>query len=393
MYSPRVRSGALLLALALATLACHGGAAPAPSAPEAGATEPAREPGSDLELSAEAREAAGLRVEPARVVPRVARVEAVGRLDFEPRRVARVGPLLDGRVRTLYVQPGEQVAAGAVLATVESVAVGQARAQVALAQAELRTRQAELERQRRLLTEGATSQREQRAAEASVTQARLTLAAAGEQLRAVGGEGSGGAGSRVGLSTPLAGTVLEVRARLGQTVAASDTLFVVGDTQRLWLLVDLYERDLGRVREGNAVRVRVPALGERSFTGRVDRLEGVVDPERHVGTARVELENRDGLLRPGMTALARIDALPDATDAGATALAVPASALVSIDGAPYVFVELREGHYALRAVERGPTLEEGVALERGLREGERVVVAGAFALKSELLREQMGAND
>jgi membrane fusion protein, heavy metal efflux system len=216
-----------------------------------------------------------------------------------------------------------------------------------------------------------------------------------------------------------------VRARLGQPVSATDTLVVVGEVDSLWLRIDVYERDVGRVGLGDTARIVTLAYPNRIFEGRVEQLGTAIDTERHVLDARIVLANPDGALRPGMTATARILGRPLASlsagsnvavaamDAGsvdaqtarsaepANVVSVPKSAIQTIDGQPFVFIaktaesELgkKPAQFELRAIERGAELENEVEILRGLSGGESVVIDGAFILKSELLKSQMGTND
>jgi membrane fusion protein, heavy metal efflux system len=215
--------------------------------------------------------------------------------------------------------------------------------------------------------------------------------AAGNRLRTLGAGTNGHGTSSMSLVSPIEGNVLEVSVRIGQPVGSTDTLIIVGDTTQLWLVADVYERDLARIHTGDEVVATSIAYPDRTFSGHVDQLATVVDPQRHVLEARIVLDNREGALRPGMTASARVLGQPDAK--AGDVLSVPRSAIQSIDGQPFVFVEVGTGKYELRAVERGADLEGGVEIQHGLTGTETIVTDGSFILKSELLREQMGAND
>jgi cobalt-zinc-cadmium efflux system membrane fusion protein len=365
--------------------------------PPAEATKEAREDGVDVKLADKALAAAHLQIGKARTVPRRATVLAAGRIDFVPSRVARVGPPIAGRVGTVPVVPGQKVGRGAVLVTLESVEVGRSRAEFFSAKTRLTQAKAELDRESRLLQGGASSERALLVAQAEHATAQAQLRATEDRLSTLG-LGAGASGQSVSLVSPIAGTVLELSARVGQPVGPTDTLVVVGETEQVWLQVDLYERDLGKVRLGDDVKVSALAFPGRTFEGRVDQLGAVVDPERHVLEARIVLPNPDGALKPGMTASARIlgrahGAVGDAGAALTTAVVVPRSALQSIDGQPFVFVEKEKGKFELRPVERGDDIEDDVEIKRGLADGEPVVIDGAFILKSEALKSQMGAND
>lgn len=384
-----------LVLISLLGCSKHATEAPAPAA--------AREHGVDVHLSPTALEAARLSFAPVRSSPRRSTLVAMGLIDFVPRKVARVGPLVDGRISTVLVEPGQRVQAGAVLATIQSFEVGKTRAELAAAGTRVRLADAEIERQRRMADAGATTDREVATALAAREIAAIEARAANDRLRAVGAGvrdpvQSGGQSTAAGiaLTTPVAGAVREVNARVGQAVGATDTLFVVGDTDEVWLVLDVYERDLGRVSLGNEVRISVPAFPDRTFDGQVSFVGNVVDPERKAVDVRVVLPNPDGLLRPGMTATARILGAPvggtNGHDAG-TVIAVPREAVQTIDGLPHVFVDLGEGKFSARPFMRGADLDGEVEVVSGLRGDERVVTHGSFILKSELLREEMGKND
>jgi cobalt-zinc-cadmium efflux system membrane fusion protein len=363
------------------------------------AAEPAAKAGGDVVLSETAQKAAGLQVAPVTTAPRRTSVVAAGVVEFSPNRVARVGPVVDGRVIALKVDPGQRVKAGDVLAAVQSVQVGHARADYLAAQVRQQQADRERARQEMLADGGATSTRDLVAAQTAKELADLEARTAAEKLRAVGGYagdiglgGGAGTSSAIALTTPLGGVVLDVNARVGQPVSPSDTLFVVGEIDKVWLVVDVYERDLAKVHGGDVVHASVLAYPERVFEGRVDYVGGIVDPVRRAVAARIVIDNPDMMLRPGMSVTARVLHDDPGVDAG-TVMWVKAASVTLIDGQPFVFVEKKPGTYELRAIERGDEVEGRVEVTRGLAAGEPIVTEGTFVLKSELLKEQMGKND
>ena len=356
-------------------------------------SEPAsakKEPGVDVSLSPRSLQAAKLATgKPERVARRSA-LTVAGSVDFVPSRVARIGPQISGRVASVPIAPGQTVGRGAVVVTLDSVDIGRARADFLEAKSQLQLAESEVAREDRLIDAGASSERALQSARTSLDLARVGVSAAGDRLHTLGAA-SGSGSSSFALVSPIAGKVLEVKARLGQPVGPTDTLIVVGETSQVWLAVDIYERDLSRVHAGDDVVATAVAYPERSFVGTVDQLASVVDPERRVLEARIVLHNPDGALRPGMTASARILGLPE--PGAALVVCVPRGALQTIDGQPFVFVDLGAGKFELRAVERGAELEHGVEIKQGLTGDETIVTEGSFILKSEVLRSQMGSND
>lgn len=357
---------------------------------ESEAPAPKKDPDADVVLSPRGLEAAKLTTGKAERVPRRSSLTVAGSIDFVPSRVARIGPQISGRVASVPVAPGQSVGRGTVVVTLDSVDIGRARADFLEAKAQLQLAEAEVAREERMLKEGASSERAQQSAKTSLDLAKVNVSAAGDRLRTLGAAAGGGA-STFSLASPIEGKVLEVKARLGQPVGPTDTLIVVGETSQVWLAVDVYERDLSRVKAGDDVVATAIAYPDRSFSGTVDQVASVVDPDRRVIEARIVLKNPDGALKPGMTATARILGVPDAK--APSVVKVPRGALQTIDGQPFVFIDLGGGKYQLRAVERGVDLESGVEIKQGLSGDESIVIEGTFILKSEVLRAQMGSND
>jgi membrane fusion protein, heavy metal efflux system len=344
----------------------------------------------DVSLEGPALEAAHLGIGTPKMSERRTSVRAIGALDFVPTRVARIGPSVGGRVASIQVTVGQKVKAGTSLLVLDSVDAGRARAELLSARSKLAQAEIELEREKRLQSGGASSERALAQAETEKALVLTDVRAAEARLSTLG-RGSGASG--IALTTPIAGTVLEVRARLGQPVGPTDTVAIVGEIDQVWLRVDLYERDFAKVRIGDEVRVTTVAYPDKVYEGRVDLIGTVVDPDRRVVEARIVLGNADGSLRPGMTATARIVGTAQGADAGASVMSVPKLAIQTVDGQPFVFVEKAKGKFELRPVERGAELETEVEITRGLSQGEKIVVEGAFILKSELLKDQMGTND
>lgn len=357
---------------------------------DAGTNVGGADDGVDVKLGPKALEAAQLKTTKPRSVVKRTSVVAAGKVDFVPSRVARVGPPIAGRVSAIPVVPGQRVGRGTMLVTVDSVEVGRARGDFTAAKTRAAQAKSEVERENRLNAGGASSERALLAAQAEAATADAELKAAQDRLATLG-LGAGASGQAVGLVAPIAGTVLQLNARVGQPVGPTDTLVVVGETEQVWLTADIYERDVGKVHIGDDVHVTSIAFPGRIFEGKVDQLGAIVDPERHVLEARIVLANGDGSLKPGMTASARILGA-SASDAG-TVMVVPRGAIQTVDGQPFVFTEKKPGEYAMRPVERGDQIENDVEILRGISLDDSIVFDGAFILKSEVLKSQMGTND
>ena len=197
-----------------------------------------------------------------------------------------------------------------------------------------------------------------------------------------------GEGGQFAITAPFDGVVVEKHATLGEVASPSDRLFTVADLSRVWIELDIYERDLSRVAVGQPVAVTTAAYPGRTFPGRIVYLGDVLDPERRTVRARVEIPNTGRALKPGMFAKATIQV----GGGGAPLVVVPQDAVQEIDGRQVVFVPgERAGEFRPVPVEVGQPLDGGrVAVLSGLAPGSRLVVSGAFLLKSELAKGEIG---
>jgi Cu(I)/Ag(I) efflux system membrane fusion protein len=179
------------------------------------------------------------------------------------------------------------------------------------------------------------------------------------------------------LRSPVHGTVLERGATEGQYVGPDTPLLTVADFSRVWLLVDLYEMDLTRVRRGDRVSFVADALPGASFDGRIDLIYPTVSTETRTVKARVAVANPRGDLRPGMFGRARL------SSGGAEVLAVPAEAVVNTGEHRYVFQARAGGHFEPRLVQAGAEAGDWIEIRGGLAVGDTVVASASFLVDSE----------
>jgi cobalt-zinc-cadmium efflux system membrane fusion protein len=309
-------------------------------------------------------------------------VAALGELQVNEDAYAEVGAPVAARVVRVLVAPGQTVRDGAPLIDLQSRELGNARSEYASASARLATARRALERKQGLAAERIVPQREVQEAEAEAAALEAAVAAARGAILAMGlsDEDVAVSGSRFTLRSPLAGTVIERSAVVGQVSDPAKPLLRVGDLSTLWLEVHGFERDAVRVKVGSPARVALPALPGQAFEGRVLLVGRQVDPRSRTIPIRIGLKNEGGLLRPGMSANAWLPV----GDEGSRITAVPAAALQRLDNQWIVFLPTDEaGEFVKRPVGRGRDLGGEVEILSGLQPGESVVVEGAFLLKAE----------
>ena len=308
-------------------------------------------------------------------------------ITFDANRVAIVAPRTEGRIARVLTDLGQEVSAGQVLAWVESPDVGQTRGDLDRARSAVSIAKRNYEREKRLFEEQISPQKEMLDAEVIYRTAEADYRSAVSKLQTYGA--TSGSGGTYGLRSAVGGTVVERNASPGLLVGPSTNVFTVADLRHVWITVDAYETDLKRVHPGAAATVSVTALPEETFKGRVTYAGGVVDTTSRTVKLRVTVENEGGRLRPGMFAQVRIAAPSGKAQTGAVAL--PELAVQDVNGKPTVFVNTAPGRYVARTVATGARAGNGsIFVTKGVQPGERVVVQGAFQLKSELMKASLG---
>lgn len=360
---------ASLLALALA---CAESPPPAPPAPP--------QPPGEVSLPTLP---AYMKVAPVEVSAQGAGADATGRVTFDEERVSRVASPVSGRVVELLARPGDAVKKGQPLLAIASPDAEAALSDLTAAEADERLAQKSLDRARRLYADQAIPHKDVLAAESDAVKARAVLARARSRLEVLGLAERDGAATRTrfALRSPIAGVVVERAAQLGMEVRADSgtPLVTVADLSRLWVLADVYERDLGLVAKGERAEVRVPAYPSQLFAGQVTHVGELVDPLTRTVKVRIEVSNPRAQLKPEM--FARVTLLGGREEA---ALTVPEGAVLSDGQANAVIVAEAGGRFVKRLIEAGAEQDGRVRVLAGLREGEHVVVDGALFLKAEI---------
>lgn len=311
-------------------------------------------------------------------------VVLLGELAVDQRAYAEVGTPVAARVARLLVTAGDRVRKGQTLAELTSPELGRERAEYLSARARLTLAEAALERKRGLAAEKIVPLREVQEAESAVGEARAALRASRAAIAAFGVEppaddGEGATSSGFVLRSPAGGAVIERAAVLGQMLDPAAPAFRIGDLSTLWLTVHAFERDAVRIQRGVEASLHFPALPGQDFQGTVTVIGQQVEHDSRTIPIRIDVKNKDNLLRPGMSATAT---LPVGA-AGAPILTVPVASVQRIRNEWCVFLPRDADHFEIRRIGRGRDLAGEVEVLSGLRAGETIVVDGAFLLKAQ----------
>ena len=323
--------------------------------------------------------------------PGAREVSVLGEVAVDESRYAEVAPPTGGQVVRVLGELNARVAAGAPLAQLRSSEVGRARAELLSTQARRDLAQQTLERKRSLAAERIVATREVQEAEAAARAADADARAATAALRALGVDEDEAAAdtSLFYVRTPVGGRIIDRTAILGRFADEATALFTVADLSRVWLIARVFERDAVNLQIGSIAHVTLAALPGQEFDGRVTQIGRQVDAGSRTVAVRVELANADGVLRPGMSANARLEVMGQTQ----TALVVPAAALQRVGERWLAFVPHGGQEFEMRPVGRGRDLGNDVEIVSGLKAGETVVVEGAFLLKAEAEKRAGGVDE
>ena len=326
------------------------------------------EAGSAIKVSAERVQSLGVRV--AKVEKRTldAVVRASGRIEVDERRLAAVTAKVEGYIEKLHVNAtGQVVRRGQPLFDVYSPELLAAQREYAVAAKGL----AQLKDADEPARAGV-----QRLAEAALARLRLWDVTDEDIARLVS---SGQPRRTLTFVAPANGVVLERKAVQGTRFMPGESLLSIADLSTVWLIADVAEQDLGRVRIGTPARVRLEAYPGQVFQGRVSFIYPTLKAETRSAQARVELANPGGRLKPGMFGQVELAA----GAAGGAQIVVPSSAVIDSGARRVVIVDLGAGRFEPREIQVGQHGDEYTVVTEGLKEGESVVVAANFLLDAE----------
>ncbi|MEO5579430.1 MAG: efflux RND transporter periplasmic adaptor subunit [Gemmatimonadaceae bacterium] len=341
---------------------------------------------------------AEIQVEPVRVgSPDLASpgLEAPGVVEADPRRIAIISPRVAARIERLTVVAGDRVAAGKVVALLNSK-------EFLVAQSDLQ----HAVRRAAILAGGADAG----GASAIVQAARRRLAllgiSAGDIARV---ERGGEPALYLPLVAPFSGSIMKTHVLTGEALESGSPVFTLADLTTVDVVAEIPERSIPMIRVGQGATVTLAAFPSVPYLGRVERILDELNPETRTFRAVIHVSNSNRELRPGMFASVRLavpaTAFPEQRRAGDTAamanevlLTIPESAIVTDGDSQFVFVRVAPMIFEQRKVDIAQLAPPGsavvnssfVLVRGGVKAGEQVVTRGAFTLKSELAKAGLG---
>jgi len=321
-------------------------------------------------------------------------ITAPGTVAFNAYALADITTLVDAMVHARHVRLGNHVKKGQQLVTLNSTELAQAEAGYLKAKAEHNRSRQEFTRLKKLAKQKIVSQARLQQADstyqamhANLAASRATLYSYGLNKHDISTLLNQEAYGLLTLRAPHAGTVVADDFRLGQHVAAGSRLMQVVDESHVWVEVKIPESLLSEIRIGQSASV-TPKGSKGHYSGAVINIHHQLDVVTRTAGVRLEIQNSNDLLHPGMFVSAEI-----ATGSGEKALLLPEQAIQRQGSELIVFVEEEPGHFERREVVVGKVNMGLLPILSGVKAGEPVVVKGAFVLASELAKAGFEAHN
>lgn len=343
-------------------------------------------PGTKVRLAtSETAVEAGIQTRPVARTRFAQTLEVVGQLDFNHNRHAQLTSRGDALVEEVKVDVGDEVRKGQPLVVLTSSSVGSDQARLSAAASRIEAARAAVEREQRLVSRGISPQTALEEAKRELGAAQSEHDAARASLNAAGANGASTSGRFV-LKAPFDGAVVDRRAVAGRTTQPGEVLIELADLNTLWAQLDVPEEDAHLVRPGQKVELQLDGSNAPALPATISRVGASIDPRTRTVSARVELPNPDRTLRAGHFLRARIEVSGERD-----AILIPRDAVQRAEGRDLVFVATGEGVYKPVRVKLGARTDADVEILEGLDAGAKVVTTGAFLLKTEILKESIGA--
>ena len=318
------------------------------------------------------------------------RLTTTGKVQFNEDQMARILAPVSGQVQQLRVKVGDRVRAEEPLFVINSREVAAAIDEYLESCKDADLAEKIYTMTKDLFEHKAASRMSLQQADSNFAKAKARVAHTEKALQVLGVEvrktdTSEVMDPRIPLKAPLGGTIIERPVTEGQFVQPdSNALVTIADLSTVWVLADVFERDLHLVEVGQKAEVTTAAYPEQGFVAHVDRIGDVVDPGTRTVKVRFLVSNPGGQLKPEMFASVSLF-----LQESARALAVPAQAVFTEGGHNFVYVQTGEGEFVRRQVEAVAN-DGDLKILSGLQAGEQVVSNGALLLR---LQEERQATD
>ena len=347
-----------------------------------------------------AQEHVGMKIAPAKMTQLTEYLQVTGTVQPVDSRVSQVRSPARGRLLDVRAKVGDRVRAGQELALIDNLEAGELTAQLSSARAELQrfkvllaAQSKQVDRNQKLSEIGAAPQKdyeqtraEYQALEESIRSQEAVIAGLTTRLRRFGkSDPDPSTAVTTSITAPFDGIITKAVTAPGEIVEPSTELFTVADISHVWLQAEVYEKDLGRLQVGQSAIIHVDTYPSELFAGKVTYISDALDPQTRTAKVRCEVANDRVRLKLDMFATVQLP-----TTFRRQAIAVPIGAVQQLETKSVVFVQRGTAQFEAREIKPGKNVNGQLEVLEGLREGEPVVIVGAFHLKSIIAGKALG---
>ena len=334
-------------------------------------------------------------VKTAKVIPEELSIpiSATAVIELNSDRLSKVSPRMSGKIIKVLANQGDRVGPNQPLAYFDSPEIDLTWTDYLKAKSRLELAEGNLKREETLFEKRVSPEKDVLKARQELRETEADLNLTKEKFRILGIDMSkfeekktNGEHPLIPISSPIGGVVIEKNVSQGEVVGPEKNLFVVADLSNLWVVIDILEKDVGFIKSGMVAKVSVTAFPEKAFRGKISYTGDMIDEKTRTAKARVTVDNSSGLLKPGMFATVSIDSAKGSTE---KVIAVPEEAVLMEGSIRYVFIQTGPESFKRRDIIPGRTASKKVVVTEGLKEGDVIVAARAFVLKSEMKKEEL----
>lgn len=309
-------------------------------------------------------------------------------------RLTHIVPRIPGVVKEVRKRLGDTVKKGEIMAVIESRELADSKAEYLAAVERVKLAQSRYDRERRLWSKKISAEQEYLDAKQALAEQRIALRTAEQKLYALGlstrhvkelPTHSERSLTRYEITAPFDSTVIEKHISMGELLKDESEPFAVADLSSVWVNLNIYQKDIGRVRQGQRVLINL-GQGGNETVGKIDYVEPIVKGDTRTAIARVIVPNPDGIWHPGMFVTARV-----LTDDARAPVVVSPAAVQSLGEQKVVFVKTEDG-FEPRHIRTGRANESGIEVVSGLSPGEIYANKGTLTLKAQLSKSEFGGH-
>lgn len=307
-------------------------------------------------------------------------IKLSGEVSFDDNKVFKVFPRSSGQVIECKVSLGDKVSEGQVLAVVRSADVAGSYADINAANADVAITKREFENQESLFKSGIASERELTAAKQNYEKAKAVKHKIEITLNINGGNKTNSSGTYY-LTAPSNGYIVEKKINAGNFIRndMNDYLFSISNLKDVWVIANVYEADISKVKKGFKVVVTTLAYPDKKFKSSIENVSEVLDPTNKVLKVRIRLDNSEMLLKPEMFTTVIVTNVINKRS-----LCVPKNSIIEEGGKSYIIVYNSKCNLVVKEVNIQQQLNDKVYLNSGVLADERIITKGALLVYDEL---------